>query len=108
MSWIDVVAAKVGDGTVQAGGGADEPAIARAELVIGPLPASYRMFVSEFGFVTINADEIFGLSDSIPSYLDVVRVTLAERDDSPGFPSIWNSSDERRRWESLLFRWCTA
>lgn len=86
MSWIDDVATKVEEGTVFAGGGVGESVIASAEAEIGPLPSDYRRFITEFGFVRFRSNEVFGLADGIPPYLDVVKVTLAERQDSPGFP----------------------
>jgi hypothetical protein len=87
MSWIDSVAERAEVGAIRVGGGADEASIARAEAELGILPADYRLFVAEFGYVRIRSNELYGLGDDVPPYLDVVKMSLAERHDSPGFPA---------------------
>ena len=85
MSWIDALAEKARGGVVQAGGGVSRDVIARAESEIGAFPQDYRRFLAEFGCMTIGAREIFGLSNEIAHYMDVVKMTLIERQDSTGF-----------------------
>jgi len=45
----------------------------------GSLPESYRRFLRDFGWVSIDGDEIFGLGADVPSHLDLVRITQSER-----------------------------
>ena len=61
------------------GAGANDRAVDTAEERIGRFPGEYRAFLHEYGWVGVSSYEIYGLGDDVPPYLDVVRVTLAER-----------------------------
>ncbi|MFD3403745.1 SMI1/KNR4 family protein [Kribbella sp. NPDC058693] len=57
-----------------------------AEAALGQLPTDYKTFLRKFGYASIGPDEICGLGQGIPRYLDVVELSLAERHDSAGLP----------------------
>jgi len=59
--------------------------IHNAEEVLGRLPDDYRYFLRQYGWLSVQHLEIFGLGSAVPAYLDVVRMTLAERSE-PGSP----------------------
>ncbi|SRR6266567_9020543 len=61
------------------GRGTDEQDVRKAESVIGNFPSDYRLFLLEYGWLSIEHLEIFGLGDDAPEYLNVVRMTQLER-----------------------------
>lgn len=65
---------------VEVGRGASEEEIdlAERELSLG-FPASYRQFLSEFGWAAFGPLEVFGLGPHVPRHLDVVSITRSER-----------------------------
>lgn len=77
----------VQNSTARVGGGATEETIRVAEQQIGRFPEDYRLFLGEFGWLSIGPFEFFGLGNGIPAYLDVVQMTLLERAEAPGFPN---------------------
>jgi hypothetical protein len=87
MTWVDAVTEGVRSGVIRVGRGASEDSIATAERLLGYLPRDYRRFIAEFGYATIRSNEMYGLGDDLAPYLDVVKVSLAERQESPGFPA---------------------
>lgn len=70
---------------VPPGNGASDRDIRSAEGVVGQFPDDYRYFLREYGWVSVEHLEIYGLGSAIPAYLDVVRMTLLERAE-PGSP----------------------
>ncbi|WP_130509571.1 SMI1/KNR4 family protein [Krasilnikovia cinnamomea] len=71
--------------SVLPGNGADDRDIHNAEDALGRLPDDYRYFLREYGWLSVQHLEIFGLGNAVPAYLDVVRMTRAERSE-PGSP----------------------
>lgn len=67
------------------GNGVSDRDIRSAEGVVGPFPDDYRYFLREYGWVSVEHLEVYGLGSDIPEYLDVVRMTLLERSE-PGSP----------------------
>lgn len=66
----------------QVGKGVDKEKIKQAEKSLGVLfPKSYVSFLTEFGWGGIEHIEVYGLGDEIPEYLDVVKMTLSEREE---------------------------
>ena len=65
--------------------GANGRDIRNEEDVLGRLPDDYSYFLREYGWLSVQHLEIFGLGNAVPAYLDVVRMTLAERSE-PGSP----------------------
>jgi cell wall assembly regulator SMI1 len=54
--------------------------INQAEMSIGvPFSKSYRQFLQEFGWARFAHQELYGLGSDVPSYLELVRNTNAER-----------------------------
>ena len=67
-------------GGYESGGGSAPAEIEDAERVLGiRVVGSYRKFLSRFGWIGIGPTEIFGLGRDVPSYLDLVKMTLSER-----------------------------
>lgn len=65
---------------VSFGTGATSDEIAKAENTLSvTFPSGYRRLVGEFGWLGVGPDELFGLGAGVPSEVDVVRETLAER-----------------------------
>jgi hypothetical protein len=60
-------------------GGASEQAVQAAEGMIGRFPAEYRRFLRDFGWIEVDHIEVYGLGESVPSYLNVARMTMLER-----------------------------
>lgn len=78
------------------GTGVDDRAIGAAEARLGRFPDDYRAFLNEYGWVGVRSYEIYGLGEDVPPYLDVVRLTLAERTEpaiplSAGFVGVMNN-----------------
>lgn len=71
--------------TTARGEGVTEAEILEAEMQIGAFPRDYRHYLKEFGWVAIGHYEVYGLGRGIPDYLDVVRMTLVERQE-PAVP----------------------
>jgi hypothetical protein len=67
------------------GRGATEAEVVDAESRIGPLPSDFRQFLRKFGWATLGHYEIYGLGHDVPEYLDLARMTLAERQE-PSVP----------------------
>ena len=68
-----------------AGSPVGDAQIEAAERELGAFPEPYRRFVREFGWLEIAGCTVYGLGDDVPPFLDVVRETLAERQDfEPG------------------------
>lgn len=78
-----------GRASVETGRGASQSQIAEAEGALGvSFPDSYRRFLAELGWVSVDSDEIFGLGDGVPGHLELVRVTHSERTEfRPHIPS---------------------
>lgn len=71
---------------VEIGRGATDAEIRAAEEKLGVcFPEDYKRFLKEFGWVSIGSEEIYGLGTDVPSYLDVVKETYWEREES-GLP----------------------
>lgn len=71
------------------GSGTDEDGIRLAERTLGVrLPNSYKSFLRRFGWGGVEHFEIFGLGRGVPEYLNLVKITISERNVmSPGIPS---------------------
>ena len=71
------------------GSGTDEAEIRYAEKTLGVrLPNSYKSFLRKFGWGGVEHFEIFGLGPGVPEYLNVVKITVSEREDMrPAIPS---------------------
>lgn len=62
------------------GRGASEQEIAEAEAAIGAIPHDYKRYLREFGWVTFNSFDFWGLGADLPHRsLDTVAMTLDER-----------------------------
>jgi len=60
----------------------DPGVISSAEERLGRVfPASFRQFLSDFGWASVAHWEIFGLGDKVPQHLDLVSLTLSEREE---------------------------
>jgi hypothetical protein len=68
-------------GDLEAGTPASPAEIDAVVRRIGELPADYRAFLAEFGWVSFGAYEIFGAGAGVPRYLDVVHMTESEWDE---------------------------
>ena len=66
--------------------------IAEAEDELGKLPDDYRSFLLDFGTVSHAGDEVCGLGESLPKYLNVVHMTHSEQAAGlpPGFIAVMN------------------
>jgi cell wall assembly regulator SMI1 len=71
------------------GQGATPQEIELAEEQLGvTFPRSYRAFLEQFGWASFEGMELYGLGEDVPTYLDLVRVTLSERSEMrPRLPS---------------------
>jgi cell wall assembly regulator SMI1 len=64
----------------EVGTGATAQEIADAERAIGVrLPASYRAFLSRFGWARVYFDPLYGVGPSVPSHYALVTNVLSER-----------------------------
>ncbi|MBL0122684.1 MAG: SMI1/KNR4 family protein [Betaproteobacteria bacterium] len=62
------------------GAGANANMISAAEASLGvTFPASYRRFLTDYGWSCIGRFEIYGLGGDVPAWLDVVKMTSIER-----------------------------
>lgn len=82
MNFDDIVL-RLGDFNHQSlGSGVDEVSILRAETVLEvTLPNSYKEFLRRFGWGGVGNWELFGLGSDVPEYLDLIQMTLSERQD---------------------------
>jgi hypothetical protein len=64
---------------ILAGEGVSDGEIRNAEGALGRFPDDYRYFLQEYGWISVEHLEIYGLGATVPAYLDVVRMTLSER-----------------------------
>jgi hypothetical protein len=87
MDWDEVLAERVASGGAKVGRGVSEREVTDAEAMVGSFPDDYRVFLSRFGYAAVGADQVFGLGDDVPKYLDVVAMTVLERRESPGLPA---------------------
>lgn len=82
MGFDEILGELRGDESVGSGSGATADQIAAAERVLGiAFPRVYQQFLSELGWAKVYYDEIFGLGDTVPQHLDLVRVTQSERNE---------------------------
>lgn len=64
------------------GTGASAAEIETAERALGvSLAGGYRAFLMEFGWGAVGYMEFYGLGKGVPAYLDLVNVTLSEREE---------------------------
>lgn len=70
------------------GSGTDDISIKQAETVLKvQLPGSYKQFLHKFGWGGIGNWELYGLGSDVPEYLDLVHMTVSEREEMrPGVP----------------------
>lgn len=67
---------------VEMGKGCSAAQIAELEKWLScKLPMSHKLFLSECGWASFNANEIFGYGKGIPKHLDTSRITLSEQTD---------------------------
>ena len=73
----------------QCGQGATLAEIAAAERLLGvSFPESYRQFLSDFGWGRFSHQELYGLGSDVPTNIDLVRNTIAERSEmEPNLPA---------------------
>lgn len=65
---------------VKMGAGVDDKEIVAAEAALGlRFPSSFRRYLAELGWVTIDENEIYGLGPGVSNHCDLVRVALSER-----------------------------
>ena len=70
-----------GDKTL--GSGVSEDAVRLAETQLNSnIAGSYRQFLKRYGWVDIGTNEIFGLGDDVPAYLELCSNTRWERNES--------------------------
>jgi cell wall assembly regulator SMI1 len=71
------------------GRGATPQEIELAEERLGvELPGSYKEFLGQFGWASLEGLEIYGLGTDVPAHLNLVKVTLSERAEMrPRLPS---------------------
>jgi hypothetical protein len=71
------------------GRGATPQEIELAEEQLGvEFPASYKAFLEQFGWASINGLELYGLGEDVPAHQELVKVTLSERTEMrPRLPS---------------------
>lgn len=62
--------------------GVGDPEISTAEGLLGRFPEDYRHFLKEYGWISVDHLEVYGLGSDIPDYLQVVRMTLLERSET--------------------------
>lgn len=64
------------------GSGATAEDIKKAEVILEiKFSNSYREFLIEFGWGGVECIELYGLGADVPDYLNVVKVTLSERNE---------------------------
>jgi hypothetical protein len=62
------------------GAGASEEEVRNAEDQLSvSIAGGFRRFLTRFGWVRVNAVEIFGLGRDVPRHLDLIRLALSER-----------------------------
>src|SRR5918997_7111773 len=62
------------------GQGATPQEVELAEGRLGVVfPRSYKAFLEQFGWASLEGLELYGLGEDVPAYLDLVKVTLSER-----------------------------
>ena len=62
------------------GRGATLQEIELAEQQLGvEFPPSYKAFLEQFGWASLEGLELYGLGEEVSAYLDLVKVTLSER-----------------------------
>ncbi|MDQ3703999.1 MAG: SMI1/KNR4 family protein [Chloroflexota bacterium] len=67
-------------GQVEFGRGATPQEIQLAEQQLSVVfPRSYKEFLEQFGWASLEGLELYGLGEDVPAYLDLVKVTLSER-----------------------------
>ena len=71
------------------GWGAKPQQIELAEQQLGvEFPPSYKAFLEQFGWASLEGLELYGLGEEVSAYLDLVKVTLSERTEMrPRLPS---------------------
>ncbi len=71
------------------GRGATSQQIERAKQQLGvEFPKSYKAFLGQFGWASIDGLQLYGLGEDVPAYLDLVKMTLSERTEMrPRLPS---------------------
>ena len=64
------------------GDGVDETEITEAERVLGVrIDGGYRQFLKRFGWGGVGHVELYGLGSNVPAHLNVVDITLSEREE---------------------------
>lgn len=82
-SYEDTAARLLSFKTREFGRGASEEAIARAEKTLGvSIRGGYRRFLRQFGWGGVEHLELYGLGRDVPPHLNLVRVTLSERNEA--------------------------
>ena len=67
-------------GQADFGRGATPQEIELAQQQLGvEFPRSYKAFLEQFGWASFEGLELYGLGEDVPTYLDLVKVTLSER-----------------------------
>jgi SMI1-KNR4 cell-wall len=67
-------------GDKECGQGAEPSEIANGERILGvTFSQSYRHFLSHVGWARFAHEQLYGLGTDVPTHLDLVRITLAER-----------------------------
>src|SRR5581483_377733 len=71
------------------GQGASSSEIQRAQDILGVIfPDDYAAFLREYGWASIGYWEIYGLGTDVPAYLNLIEVTLSERQEmEPNLPN---------------------
>ncbi len=82
MNFDDFVLRQGGLNFQSLGSGVDDISIHHAETVLEvQLPGSYKEFLRKFGWGGIVSWELYGLGSNVPVYLDLVQMTLSERNE---------------------------
>ncbi len=71
----------LGDPGADVGVGGSAEVIAALEARCGALPADYRRFLVDFGWLSVRHREIFGIGPGVPTHLDVGALTASEREE---------------------------
>lgn len=80
LTLSDVVSSLARLNHLRHGGGATPAEIRLAETAIGTaFPDDLREFLREFGWMSSDEIELFGLGGDVPIHLDLVHMTLSER-----------------------------
>lgn len=61
------------------GATSQEIELAKQQLGVKEFPRSYKAFLEQFGWASIDGLGLHGLEEDVPAYLDLVNVTLSER-----------------------------